>query len=278
MAYRRLAGSLRTLRCSPRGSPAGAVLAGSAAGAAAIWAASSSGGTSSAKAEEGSAGKWAWDAGCSGPSKPIHELSVSELQAAMTAGHLTASSCVAHFTDRIATMNDSLNAVNEINPDAEAIAAELDAERKAGKVRGPMHGICVLLKENIDTGDSMLTTAGSLALMSSSAAGDATIAAKLREAGAVLLGKTVSTLHTHCSGPRRSQSLGLVLTTMFPCMSTEPLRVGEFPVHVLPLRLVSTRWPVPQPSRPRSFPLRILRWLRLRHRRIPLHRRRRDGD
>jgi len=134
------------------------------------------------------AGCWAWNAGCSEP-RPIHELSIQELGDAMSRGQLTAVQAVAHFIDRIASVPE-LNAVNELNPDAEEIAAALDRERAAGRVRGPMHGVPVLLKENIDTGDSMVTTAGSLALLSSQASGDATIVAKLRDAGAVILGKT----------------------------------------------------------------------------------------
>ena len=139
-------------------------------------------------ASSASAGHWVWDAGCSSP-KPIHELTIQELGDAMSTGRLTAAAVVANFKARIAGATE-LNAVNELNPDAEKIAAELDAERAAGHVRGPMHGICVLLKENVDTGDAMATTAGSLALLSSHPAGDATIAANLRAAGAVILGKT----------------------------------------------------------------------------------------
>ena len=84
----------------------------------------------------------------------------------------------------------TVNAVIELNPDAEAIAAQLDAERKAGKIRGPLHGIPVLIKDNIDTGDRMHTTAGSLALADWHAPTDAPVAASLRAAGAVILGKT----------------------------------------------------------------------------------------
>lgn len=84
----------------------------------------------------------------------------------------------------------TVNAVIELNPDAEAIAAALDAERKAGKLRGPLHGIPVLIKDNIDTGDRMHTTAGSLALSDWRAPVDAPVAASLRAAGAVILGKT----------------------------------------------------------------------------------------
>jgi len=84
----------------------------------------------------------------------------------------------------------AINAVIELNPDAMAIAAQLDAERKAGKIRGPLHGIPVLIKDNIDTADKMHTTAGSLALADNIAARDSFVAERLRAAGAVILGKT----------------------------------------------------------------------------------------
>jgi len=84
----------------------------------------------------------------------------------------------------------TVNAIIELNPDAEAIAAQLDVERKAGRVRGPLHGVPVLIKDNIDSGDRMATTAGSLALIDWHAPADAPIVASLRAAGAVLLGKT----------------------------------------------------------------------------------------
>src|SRR5207245_10015020 len=89
--------------------------------------------------------------------------------------------------DRHGAKRDS---VIELNPDALAIAAALDAERKAGRVRGPLHGIPVFIKDNIDTHDRMMTTAGSLALLGPAPARDSFVAQRLREAGAVLLGKT----------------------------------------------------------------------------------------
>src|SRR5262249_13421105 len=84
----------------------------------------------------------------------------------------------------------ALRAVLETNPDAEAIAGERDAERRAGRVRGPLHGIPILVKDNVGTGDRMATTAGSLALEGSRAGKDAGAVARLRDAGAVLIGKT----------------------------------------------------------------------------------------
>src|ERR1019366_2257807 len=84
----------------------------------------------------------------------------------------------------------SLNAVIEINPDAAAIADQMDAERKAKGPRGPLHGIPVLIKDNIATADKMQTTAGSLSLVGSRPPLDSAVAAKLRAAGAIILGKT----------------------------------------------------------------------------------------
>ena len=111
----------------------------------------------------------------------------------MQAGEMTARSITEMYLRRIAEIDQTgptLNSVVEINPDALDIADALDAERRERGPRGPLHGIPVLIKDNIDTADKMLTTAGSLALLGSIAAQDATVARKLREAGAVILGKT----------------------------------------------------------------------------------------
>jgi len=111
----------------------------------------------------------------------------------MRDGRESAVSLATKYLQRIASIDQhgpKLNSVIELNPDALAIARELDAERKAKGPRGPLHGIPVLLKDNIDTHDKMMTTAGSLALLGSIASQDATVARKLREAGAVILGKT----------------------------------------------------------------------------------------
>src|SRR5712692_1352649 len=121
------------------------------------------------------------------------EATVAELQAAMTAGQLTAISLVNFYQTRIATLDQKgprVNSIIEVNPDAQAIALKLDAERRAGVVRGPLHGIPIVLKDNVDTADSMQTAAGSLALVGTPAPRDSTVAAKLRAAGAVILGKT----------------------------------------------------------------------------------------
>lgn len=121
------------------------------------------------------------------------EATIPDLQRAMTSGKVTAIGLTKEYLRRIERMDQdgpAVNSVIEVNPDAIAIARERDTERKRKQVRGPMHGIPVLLKDNIDTGDTMHTTAGSLALTSSRAKQDAFVARKLREAGAVILGKT----------------------------------------------------------------------------------------
>jgi amidase len=121
------------------------------------------------------------------------EATVAELQQAMSSGTESAASIAKAFLRRIEKIDRKgprLNSVIELNADAEAIARGLDHERKAGRLRGPLHGIPVLLKDNIDTRDRMTTTAGSLALTGSIAERDSFVAKKLRDAGAVILGKT----------------------------------------------------------------------------------------
>jgi amidase len=121
------------------------------------------------------------------------ELTILELQAGMQTGEMTARSITEMYLRRIAEIDQAgptLNSVIEINPHALDIADALDAERRERGPRGPLHGIPVLIKDNIDTADKMKTTAGSLALLGSIASQDATVARKLREAGAVILGKT----------------------------------------------------------------------------------------
>jgi amidase len=120
----------------------------------------------------------------------LNETSITNLQEQMELGTLTSQSICEKYLTRIKKVDPVLKSVIEINPDALNIASSLDDERKAGKVRGPLHGIPVLIKDNIDTGDRMHTTAGSLALSGNIAQEDAFIVTQLREAGAVLLGKT----------------------------------------------------------------------------------------
>jgi amidase len=111
----------------------------------------------------------------------------------MKSGRFTARSLVKKYLDRIDEIDDkgpAIHSVIEINPDAISIAEALDRERKEKGARGPLHGIPILIKDNINTADRMMTTAGSLALVGSHPAQDAFVAKKLREAGAVILGKT----------------------------------------------------------------------------------------
>lgn len=122
-----------------------------------------------------------------------YERGIAEVQAAMAHGELTALQLTSACVERIAALDQSgptLRAVIEVNPDALHIAAARDAERAAGATRGLLHGVPVLLKDNIDTTDRMQTTAGSLALLGSRPSSEATIVTRLREAGAVILGKT----------------------------------------------------------------------------------------
>jgi amidase len=123
----------------------------------------------------------------------LDEITISELQEGMNSGKFTARSLVEKYSariDEIDKQGPSLNSVIEMNPDALSIAGELDRERHGKGPRGPLHGIPVLIKDNIDTADRMMTTAGSLALVGSKPATDSFVAQNLRAAGAVLLGKT----------------------------------------------------------------------------------------
>ncbi len=129
----------------------------------------------------------------SGVTTGVEEMTIVQLQGAMSSGKLSALELVNLYIQRIDQLDHRgprVNSVVEVNPDARAIARTLDNERRGGHVRGPLHGIPVVLKENIDTGDKMQTTAGSLALLGHPAPHDATVAARLRAAGAIILGKT----------------------------------------------------------------------------------------
>ena len=123
----------------------------------------------------------------------LDEMTVSDLASRIKQGSLTAERIAQLYLERIDEIDrrgPTLRSVIEINPDALAFARTLDDEYKAKGPRGPLHGIPVLLKDNIETGDKMQTTAGSLALVGSPAAKDAFVAERLRAAGAVILGKT----------------------------------------------------------------------------------------
>ncbi|HEY8131342.1 MAG TPA: amidase [Thermoanaerobaculia bacterium] len=126
------------------------------------------------------------------PPFELDEMTVAELQEGLRSGRFTSRSLTEAYVGRIEAIDKrgpAINAVIEINPDAMAIAGVMDRERK-DRARGPLHGIPVLIKDNIDTADRMHTSAGSLALADSIAAKDSGVAKKLREAGAVILGKT----------------------------------------------------------------------------------------
>ena len=127
----------------------------------------------------------------SDPFPELVEVTIRELQAQMKAKKLTSRRLTEMYLERIAKIDTKTHAVLELNPDALAIADQMDKERKKGKVRGPLHGIPVLIKDNIETADKMHTTAGSLALVDApTPKQDAAIAGNLRKAGAVIMGKT----------------------------------------------------------------------------------------
>lgn len=141
--------------------------------------------------------------GCKEPGKPAKELTgtpftleeadIASLQERMKQGELSSRKICEAYLKRINEIDKQgplLKSIIEINPDALTIADERDREREAGQIRGPLHGIPILVKDNIDTGDKMMTTAGALALEGNIAPKDAFIIAQLRKAGAVLLGKT----------------------------------------------------------------------------------------
>jgi len=123
----------------------------------------------------------------------LEEATIDQLQQKMASGEYSSRKLTEMYLKRIKEVDrkgPTLNAIIELNPDALDIAGQMDKERKAGHIRGPLHGIPILVKDNIDTGDKMMTTAGSLALLGHRAAQDAFIVGRLRAAGAVLLGKT----------------------------------------------------------------------------------------
>lgn len=134
-----------------------------------------------------------WVARAESTPPELEELTIGAMQEAMRSGSTTSQALTEAYLRRIESLDrgpNGLRSMIELNPDALAIAEALDAERRGGRLRGPMHGIPIVIKDNIDTGDRMHTTAGSLALAESIAARDAHVVRRLREAGAVLLGKT----------------------------------------------------------------------------------------
>ena len=161
----------------------------------------------------------------------LNEITIDALQKKMQSGEYTSRSITQLYLDRIQQIDKAgpkLNAIIELNPDALTIADAMDAERKNGKLRGLLHGIPVLIKDNIDTADKMQTTAGALALEGNIAKKDAFIVTKLRAAGAVLLGKTnlsewANFRSTHsCSGwsSRGGQTKSPYIIDHNPCGSS----------------------------------------------------------
>src|SRR5580698_924725 len=131
--------------------------------------------------------------GASAASYDVTEKSIGQLQADLTAGRVTSEQLVQAYTARIEAIDrngPSLHSVLALNPNALADARALDAKRKAGGAHGPLFGIPILVKDNIETADPVATTAGSLALAWNVTHRDASVIAKLRGAGAIILGKT----------------------------------------------------------------------------------------
>lgn len=118
------------------------------------------------------------------------DVTTEDLRHGLDSGLFTSQDLVRTYIARIMQVNATLHVVTETNPDALSIAKKLDSERKAGSTRGPLHGIPILIKNNIATMDKMNNTAGSFALLGAKVPRDSTIAAKLRKAGAIILGKT----------------------------------------------------------------------------------------
>jgi amidase len=165
------------------------------------------------------------------PHSDLEEKTIAELQAEMESGRRTSRQLVEAYVERIQSLDTSgptLRAVIELNPDAIAIADTLDRERSDGGVRGPLHGVPILLKDNIGTADKMESTAGSLALVGAKPSQDAFAAARLRAAGAVLLGKAnmsewANFRSTHSSSgwsARGGQALNPYALDRSPCGSS----------------------------------------------------------
>ncbi len=129
--------------------------------------------------------------GASPADLPLEELTLDAIHQSFSAGQATSESLTQAYLERIRSLDGkTINAIIQLNPEAPAVAAALDRERKAKGPRSPLHGVPVLIKDNIDTSDQMWTTAGSLALSGSIASQDSYVAARLRAAGAVILGKS----------------------------------------------------------------------------------------
>ncbi len=181
----------------------------------------------------------------------LAEATIAQLQDGMRAGRLTSRGITRAYLERIAALDrqgPTLRSLLDINPDAQTIADGLDRERREGRVRGPLHGIPVVVKDNIDTHDRMQTTAGSLALEGNYALRDAHLVERLRAAGAVILAQS------------------------------ESVRMGQLPVHAVVVRLERPRPAVPQPLRARPQPERLELGLGRGRERESVSSRRRNGD
>jgi amidase len=168
------------------------------------------------------------------------EATIPELQAALKSGKETAVSLAKKYLERIEEIDrkgPALNSMIEVNPEALAIARALDRERKAKGVRGPLHGVPIVLKDNIDTHDRMMTTAGSLALLGSLAPRDSFVAEKLRAAGAVILGKTNLSEWANFRSSRSTSGWRGVGRRRIPtCCGA--IRRGRVPVRAPPFRRI----------------------------------------
>ena len=169
----------------------------------------------------------------------LSELSIDGLQRRIESGADSSRSLVEKYLGRIEEIDDQLGSVIELNPDAQAIAEEMDRERGAGKSRGPLHGIPVMVKDNIDSADKMKTTAGSLALADTPRpVEDAFVVKRLRAAGAVLLGKTNLSEWANIRSSRSTSGWsgrGGQQTTRMPSTATRAVQV---PVPVLRYRRI----------------------------------------
>ncbi|MCJ1388190.1 hypothetical protein MMC18_001035 [Xylographa bjoerkii] len=139
---------------------------------------------------------------------PLDEITIDDLITYFADGTLTSVDLVRVYIERIFEVNHVLHAVGEINPDALSIARILDAERVQGRLRGPLHGVPILVKDNIATLDKMNNTAGSYALVGATVTREATVVAKLRSAGAIILGKATMGEWAQCRSRKASSSHG----------------------------------------------------------------------
>lgn len=187
---------------------------------------------------------------CTYPS--LYSATIEELTSGLESGCFTSVDLVNTYLARIAEVNDDLHAIIELNPDAISIAASLDAERKNGTVRGPLHGVPILVKDNIATFDSMNNTAGSYALVGAKVPRDSGVVAKLKAGGAIILGKAnmsqwaMYRSFNSTSGwtARGGQTYGGYYPQMDPYVCTIPLMHSmPRPTGLLPLRCMSVDGP-----------------------------------